>query len=278
VSRIPLSRPVSTPLPAQPISMKPAHTIFLLGSLPSLSRCLADPTHQPLSFTGRNRYAPDPLPHSLPSQTRPLPLLLVALPVGDILAMPCAKVLHPSLCELPIASLRLPPRLWTAGKPHCRRGIASSCYINRSLSSPLNRRDVGAKHSMTTPHAMPLLPPSLLAPHAAPSSLQLPGPVLHRHHALARSCTPRGHHQPPPVHLTSSSTVYGQTPSASPPRKAAATATSLLCLAAHACTAAEPSPPSLPPCTGLHCPHAIRSYKRRPSHSFVRAPTAASHW
>jgi hypothetical protein len=30
------------------------------------------------------------------------------------------------------------------------------------------------------------------------------------------------------------------------------------------CHRAEPSPPSLPPCTGLHCPHAKRGYKRRP--------------
>jgi hypothetical protein len=30
------------------------------------------------------------------------------------------------------------------------------------------------------------------------------------------------------------------------------------------CSAAEPSPPSLPPCAGPHCPHAMRGYKRRP--------------
>jgi hypothetical protein len=42
------------------------------------------------------------------------------LPAGEIPAMPHAKVLHPSLCELPVASLRLAPCLRSAGKPHCR--------------------------------------------------------------------------------------------------------------------------------------------------------------
>jgi hypothetical protein len=224
VGRIPPSRPISTALLAQPISVKLARAIFLPGSLSSRPRCLADPTRQPLSFAGGNRYTPDPLRRPVPSQTRPLPLLLTALPAGEILAMPRTKVLHPSLSELPVASLHLPPRMRTAAKPHCRRGITSSCCVGQSLSSPLNHRDAGAKHPATTPRATPLLPPSLLAPCAAPSSLQLPSPV------------PRGHHQPPLVQLTSSPTAYGQTPSASPPRKAAATATSLLCLAARSCT------------------------------------------
>jgi hypothetical protein len=78
---------------------------------------------------GGNRYAPDPLRRSVPSQTRPLPLLLAALPAGEIPATPRAKVLHPSLCELPVAYLRLPPRLRTAGELHCaeasRRPAAS---------------------------------------------------------------------------------------------------------------------------------------------------------
>jgi hypothetical protein len=187
VGRIPPSRPISTALLAQPISVKLAHAIFLPESLSSGPRCLADPTRQPLSFTGGNRYAPDSLQRPVPSQTRPLPLLLTALPTGEISTMPRTKVLHPSLCELPIASLHLPPRLWTAGKPHCRRGITSSCYVSQSLSSPLNHHDAGAKYPATTRRVAPLLPPSLLAPCAAPSSLQLPSPM------------PRGHHQPPLV-------------------------------------------------------------------------------
>jgi hypothetical protein len=151
---------------AQPISAKLAHVIFLPRSLPRGSRCLADPTPQPLSFTGGNRSAPDPLRCPVPSQTRPLPPLLAALPAGEILATPYAKVLHSSLCELPVASLRLSPRLRTAGNPRCHRGIMSSCYVDRSLSSPLSRRDAGANLA-TMPHAAPLLPPSLLAPRAA---------------------------------------------------------------------------------------------------------------
>jgi hypothetical protein len=35
---------------------------------------------------------------------------------------------------------------------------------------------------------------------------------------------------------------------------------------------AEPSPPSLPPCAGPRCPHAMRSYKRGPSRSFCLRP------
>jgi hypothetical protein len=35
------------------------------------------------------------------------------------------------------------------------------------------------------------------------------------------------------------------------------------------CCRAEPSPPSLPPCAGPRCPHAMRGYKRRPL-PFVR--------
>jgi hypothetical protein len=117
----------------------------------------------------------------------------------------------------------------------CRRGVASSCCVGRSLSSPLNHRDAGAKHPMTIPRAVPLLPPSLLETCAAPSSLQLPSPAPRRHHALACPCALRGHHQPPPVQLTSSPMAYGQMTSASPPRKAAATVTSLMRLAACAC-------------------------------------------
>jgi hypothetical protein len=106
---------------------------------------------------GRNCYAPDSIPCLLSFQTRPLPLLLVALPTGEILATPHAKVLRPSLCELPVATPRLSPHLRAAGKPHCDRGIASPCCADRSLSSPLHRCDAGAKHPATKPHASPLL-------------------------------------------------------------------------------------------------------------------------
>jgi hypothetical protein len=95
---------------------------------------------------------------------------------------------------------------------------------------------------VTTPRAAPLLSPSLLAPRAALSILQLPSPTPHRHHVLACPCMPCGHHQRPPVQLTSSPTAYAQMPSTSPPRKAATTATSLLRLAVRACT-----PIGLPP-------------------------------
>jgi hypothetical protein len=177
--------------------VKLAHGVFLPGSLPSRAWCLADPTRQRLSFAGGNRYAPDPLRRPVPSQTLPLPLLLAVLPTDEIPTTPHAKVLYPSLCELPVTSLRLPPRLRTTGKPHCRRGITLSCCVSRSLSSSLNRHDASAKHPVTTPRVEPLLIPSLLAPRAASSSLQLHSPSPHRHHALARPCMPCGHHQPP---------------------------------------------------------------------------------
>jgi hypothetical protein len=94
--------------------------------------------------------------------------------------------------------------------------------------------------------AVPLLPPSLLTLHAACLASS----------TLARSCvgTMRWHacvcrvatsiH--PLVQLTSSPTAYGQTPSVSPPCKAAATVTSLLPARARLLyRRAEPSPPSL---------------------------------
>jgi hypothetical protein len=119
---------------------------------------------------------------------------------------PRAKVLRPSLYELRVASLRLPPHLRTVDKPHSRRCVTSSCCVGRSLSLPLHRRDAGAEHPVTMPRASPLLPPPLLAPRAAPSSLQLPSPM------------PRGHHQPPcPAHLLATD-VRTKIPSASPPR------------------------------------------------------------
>jgi hypothetical protein len=119
--------------------------------------------------------------------------------------------------------------------------------------------------------AAPLLPPSLLTPHAArlASSSLAPHRVgTMRWHAyvchVAASIRPL-------VQLTSSPTAYGQMPSTLPPRKAAATATSLLRLAARArslCRRAEPSPPSLSPCSGPRCPHAMHGYKRDLPHAF----------
>jgi hypothetical protein len=155
--------------------------------------------------------------------------------------MPCTKVLHPSLCELPITSLCLSSRMWTASKPHCRRGIASSCYVGRSLSSPLNHCDAGAKHPTTTPRASPLLPPSLLTSCAAPSSLQLPSLTPHSHGVLAHAHLPLGPVQRHPLASSPEPMTYEQTPSASPPRKAASTVTSLLCLVARVSTPALPS-------------------------------------
>jgi hypothetical protein len=90
------------------------------GSLPSGPRCLADPARQPLSFAGGNRYAPDPIPRPSPLQTHLLPLLLAALPAGEILAMLHTKVPHPSLHELPAAS---PMGRWQAALPSRRRVI-----------------------------------------------------------------------------------------------------------------------------------------------------------
>jgi hypothetical protein len=148
--------------------------------------------------------------------------------------MPHAKVLRPSLCELPIASPCLPPRLQATGKPHCHRGVASPCCTGRSRSSPLHYRDVSTKHLTTTPRAVPLLPPPLLAPRAAPSSLQLPTPEPHRHHALARPCAPRGHHQSPlssspPHHRRTDKNAFGVASSPAPADCC------LVVLCAHAC-------------------------------------------
>jgi hypothetical protein len=185
---------------------KLARAVSFPRSLPSEPRCLTDPTRQALSFTGRNRNAPDLIPRSLPFQTRPLLLLLAALTAGEIPTTPRVKVFRPSLCELSVASLCLSPLLRAAG---CHQGVASPCCVGRSLSSPLHHHDAGAKHPATTPHAVPLLPAALLASRAAPSTIQLPSPAPRRHRALARPCAPRGHHQPP-VQLTSSPPAYGQ--------------------------------------------------------------------
>jgi hypothetical protein len=103
-------------------------------------------------------------------------------------------------------------------------------------------------------------------PHLA---LQLPSLVPHRHGVLAQARLLRG---PIQCHLLASSpvpTAYGQTPSASPPRKAAATTMSLLRHAMCACTLIalslhQANPLSLPPCAGPRCPHAMRGSRTRP--------------
>jgi hypothetical protein len=111
--------------------------------------------------------------------------------------------------------------------------------------------------------AVPLLPPSLLTLHAArlaSSTLARSRVGTMRWHACVCRVATSIH---PLVQLTSSPTAYGQTPSASPPCKAAATATSLLPARARLLyRRAEPSLPSLSPCSGPHCPHAMRDYKR----------------
>jgi hypothetical protein len=106
----------------------------------------------------------------------------------------------------------MPPRLRTASKPHCYRGIASSCCIGRSLSSSLSRYDAGAKHPTTMPRAAPLLPPSLLTLLAAPSSLQLPSLAPRSHGVLAHTRLPRGPIQRHPLASSPEPTAYGQTP------------------------------------------------------------------
>jgi hypothetical protein len=89
-------------------------------------------------------------------------------------------------------------------------------------------------------HAAPLLPPSLLTPHAARLASSSLAPchivTMHWHACVCRVAASIR----PLVRLTSSPTVYGQTPSASPPRKAAATTTSLPRLAARASMLALP--------------------------------------
>jgi hypothetical protein len=218
-----------------------------------------DPARQPLSFAGGNRYAPDPIPCSLPFQTPPLPLLLATLPAGETPDTPRAKVLSPSLCELPVTSPRPSPRLRAVGKPYCHRAVTSSYCTGQSLSSPLHHHDAGAKHLATTPHAAPLLPPPLLALHAVPSSLQLPSPTSRRHRALARPCALHGHHQPPcPAHFLTTD-VRTKMPSASPPRQLLLIAASLrsapTCARSHYpstamhCTPCSSHPIPLTPCT-----------------------------
>jgi hypothetical protein len=115
--------------------------------------------------------------------------------------------------------------------------VASLPFYCSAMPS-LRGRDAHARSSTAMSHAAPLLPPSLLTPHAArlASSSLAPCRVgTMRWHACV-CCVAASIH--PLVQLTSSPMAYEQTPSVSPPRKAAATVMSLLCLAAHASTLA----------------------------------------
>jgi hypothetical protein len=87
-------------------------------------------------------------------------------------------------------------------------------------------------------HTAPLLPPSLLTPRAARPASNTLAPcrvgTIHWHTCVCHVATSIR----PLAQLTSSSTAYGQTPYVSPPRKAAATVTSLLRLTARVSTLA----------------------------------------
>jgi hypothetical protein len=80
--------------------------------------------------------------------------------------------------------------------------------------------------------------------------------------------TPRYH----PVQLTTPTLTYRQTQLVCPSRSSL----SPLCLCAararSLCCCVEPSPPSLSPCAGPHCPHAMCGYKRRPLPFILSVP------
>jgi hypothetical protein len=131
------------------------------------------------------------------------------------------------------------------GSYHHLTSVAPSPFRCSTVPS-LRGRDARARSSTTMSHTVPLLPPSLLTPCAArPASSTLAPRCVGtiRWHAcvcrVAASIRPL-------VQLTSSPTAYGQTPYASPPRKAAATMTSLMCLTARASTLALPPRCHLP--------------------------------
>jgi hypothetical protein len=149
----------------------------------------------------------------------------------------------------------------------------SYCHLTSVAPSPfcgsavplLRGQDAHARSSTAMSHTGPLLPPSLLTPRAA----RLASSSLAPCHVGSMRCHARVSHVAasifPLVQLTPSPTAYRQTPSTSPPRKAAATATSLLCLAVRVSMLALPphrAGISLSPCTGPCCPHAMHNYKR----------------
>jgi hypothetical protein len=79
----------------------------------------------------------------------------------------CSSPCYPPVKFWPRPTPRCSIQASVSCPSHCRRGVASSYCVGRCLSSPLNRRDAGANHPTTMPHAAPLLPPSLLTPHAS---------------------------------------------------------------------------------------------------------------
>jgi hypothetical protein len=78
--------------------MKPSHVVFLLGTLPSGHQRLPDPTRQPHSFTGGDRYAVDPILCPLPS--KPVPFLRFGTAGHCQPNVPClaSHALHSSRC------------------------------------------------------------------------------------------------------------------------------------------------------------------------------------
>jgi hypothetical protein len=133
---------------------KPAAPSVFLGTLSSGPQRLTDPTHQPLYFAGRNRFAPDPLRRSVPSQTRPLPLLAHMATPAEL----------PSMSQPPVTTSRLkavrvcacPPepscRLWCAVTSHrcCCSATARRC----------SSRGAHARSSATKSSSRPLRWPS----------------------------------------------------------------------------------------------------------------------
>jgi hypothetical protein len=133
------------------------------------------------------------------------------------------------------------------------------CCAGRPLSRLLRRHNVGANHPAPRPRATSLLPPPLLAPRAAPSSLQVPSPTPRRHRALARPCTPRGHNQPLPVQLTTPMPAYGQNSHPS---------CALHGARCHCASASPERTPTLPLCRRVelsHYPHTHAATHAAPS-------------
>jgi hypothetical protein len=202
VGHIPPSRPCLQHYRPSP-SQQAGHAIFLPGSLPSRPQCLADPTRQHLSFTGGNRYAPDPLRRLVPSQTHPLPLLRLHAtrrcnPSRPVTLEPCPSAfpLRGRRCAIwphraprcPIAPLRacaaatpklLPCHQSTTTKPGAE-GSPTNQGRDRALMRllgypPCRAKLHGSKHRAVFPVALLALwpastfkpSPSCLHPHVA---------------------------------------------------------------------------------------------------------------
>jgi hypothetical protein len=226
--------------------MTPAQSIVRSWPVPSVSsgRCQAGPVprrpHTSVSLLrGQKPLGTRLNTTSVTAQTRPLPLLWHRGRRRPNFPRLAAHVSHSSRC---IDARHTP----------CCPMLSSHALMHWDITSPLSRLCWSAPLlAITMPapstqrqgpaHRLCFLVPCwhCVRPHLA---LQLPSLVPRRHIVLAQARLPRG---PVQRHYLASSpvlTAYGQTPSASPPPKAAATATSLLRLAAHACT-----PVTLPP-------------------------------